>query len=669
MLSMFVFRTPHGTVKVEVPDDAIATELRVAVEKDGETVCIADASLDWQVRVAAGKYDVRLLSGEHQFELNHDTLEVKSGKNTVVRVTLLPPSIVETPAKALIAGDYDRAVELAELEVARAPDHGWNHGQAAMIWGFRVSRKGQKHRNNYERHRDWLAERWTQTGEGTNTIPRICCLYPDAQADLQRMLAAVMDEARRHPRDWRYPHSRMMLLYRLGRYEEALQAFHECRNVSPSNKMHTAIDHAWSALILCRLERYAEGREDQEKALALHRELKPHGLKRIPEQWFDYIELFVILCEAAMAEWVDEVPTAKTEPSIPLSLCTTEFRLLKWHRSTDSISSVDLSEDGTTAIVGLGWRPGTWEWWRLDQMDPSKLLIDKENITRRQGGQPIRSVALHPSEKLAALGRWYGAVDIVDLEKNEICATRETSVGKVRKANSVTFVTDGRHLLIGYQSNRLVDWNWLQDKVVRQQTFPRPVWRVFVGSNGNISDGNVLVGGQLWNRETGETKGLFEGQVRTGWLSLDSELAMVATGRELHTLDLQNEKTLAVTQFESDVGQIVPLVGSRRAITAHDNGEIRLLDIITGENMLLARLHSNHGVEHLEIDGKNRILLAATGKPIDRSQPHDHQIAVWTLTDRLQTEPMKNLRQQSDRSGQGQALVKRRIEQELAGDK
>jgi hypothetical protein len=174
----------------------------------------------------------------------------------------------------------------------------------------------------------------------------------------------------------------------------------------------------------------------------------------------------------------------------------------------------------------------------------------------------------------------------------------------------------------------------------------------------------------LWNRETGETKELFDGEgSRTGWLSPDSKLALVATGRELHTLDLQNEKTISVTQLESDVARIVPLIGTHRAITGHDNGEIRLLDYLTGENTLLARLHCNHGVEHLEIDAKNRILLAATGKLIDRSRPKDHQVAVWVLSDRLQEEPMGDLRQQADRSGQAQALIKRRIEQELAGDK
>nr|WP_161501559.1 WD40 repeat domain-containing serine/threonine protein kinase [Rhodopirellula sp. SM50] len=201
----------------------------------------------------------------------------------------------EDVVHAIRSGEIDRAVSLAQKLIRQAPHRGWNHALATMIAAYDLHNDGQTSLTTYEDHRKWLGKRWAQTGEGTNTIPRICCLHPDPPADLSRMLDAVVTEAKDRPKDWRYPHSEMMLLFRLGRYRESLVAFSDARRVSPSNLVHRAVDTAWSALILNRLGRSTEARRAFEQAQQLQQEIKANARTPLPQMWFDYIELVVIL--------------------------------------------------------------------------------------------------------------------------------------------------------------------------------------------------------------------------------------------------------------------------------------------------------------------------------------------------------------------------------------
>ncbi|WP_197455958.1 WD40 repeat domain-containing serine/threonine protein kinase [Stieleria neptunia] len=196
---------------------------------------------------------------------------------------------------AIRSGEINRAVSLARQLIEQAPNQGWNHALATMIAAYDLQADGQTSLTTYEGHRKWLGNRWAQTGEGTNTIPRICCLHPDPPADLSRMLDAVVAEAKGRPKDWRYPHSQMMLLFRLGRDRDALVALSDARRLSPNNVMHRAVDTAWSALILDRMGRSTEALRAFEKAQQLQLELKANAHTPVPQMWFDYIELVVIL--------------------------------------------------------------------------------------------------------------------------------------------------------------------------------------------------------------------------------------------------------------------------------------------------------------------------------------------------------------------------------------
>ena len=603
LLSVFAFRTKNGTVKVELPDGGDPTSVRIGLEQEGETVKIVDAAGDWEVRLAEGQYDIRLLQGGDQFLIEQRTLVVESQQTAQLKVTWIP---LPDPVAIFTSGRFEEGAKAAEELVAHSPDHGWNHAQAAMMWGSvpLIGGSPNQNRENFEKHRRWLANRWAETGEGANTIPRICCLRPDPPADLRAMLKAVTEESTQHPEDWRYPHSRMMLLYRLGRYREALEAFHDCRRISPSNRMHIAVDHALSTMILYRLGRVEAGRKDHGTSMQLYHALRPSGQRELPEMWFDFVELGIILCELSTKfEHAPDLSSQPGEPvpatrSIPTTACPNDFHLLKWHPSADVIQDAKLRVDGKAALFALGWKPGTYEYWKLGEMPNTSLVASDKQIIHRVEGQPVRSVAFHPTMPLAAIGRWYGSVEIIDLQENSVLALHETSIGTLRKANSVTFTDDGQHLMIGYQSNRLVVWDWQEDKVVNQKNFPWAVWQVRLSP----SQDEILVRGQLWNWRTGKSKVLVEDQILEGQWSTDGQSVLLPADEHLRVVDVQTGKNIRVHPFEQPVKRLVCLSSGARVITGHTDGTIRLLDLHSGKSIPLGRLHSNHEVGYLALD-------------------------------------------------------------------
>lgn len=666
LLSVFTFRAKDGTVKVELPDGVDPNAVRIGLEQDGETVKIVDSAGDWEVRLVEGQYDVRLLQGADQFLVEKQTLVVESQQTAKVKVTWIP---LPDPVAIFTSGKFEEGAKAAEALVDHSPDNGWNHAQAAMMWGSvpLIGGSPNENRENFEKHRRWLAKRWAETGEGANTIPRICCLRPDPPADLETMLGAVTEESAQHPREWRYPHSRMMLLYRLGRYQEALEAFADCRRISPTNRMHIAVDHAWSTMILYRLGRVEEGRKDHGKSMQLYHALRPSGQRELPEMWFDFVELGIIMCELAMDfEQSPVAPSSQQAPipivrSIPTTECPNEFQLVKWKAISDTIMDAKLAPNGNRAIFAFEGRPGTYEVWDLDSMGMSRLVANKAHIVRHSVGHPMRSIAIHPSKRIAALGRWHGVVQIVEFENNDVLESREITIGNSPKANSVAFTDDGRHLLIGYQSSLLVVWDWQQDRIVAEDLFPWPVWQV----RPSESQEEVLVRGQIWKWRTGETKVLVDDQVLEGQWSTDGKSVLLPADQHLRVIDVQSGELTRVYTFEHPVKRFVCLDGGTRVITGHMDGAIRLLDLPSGESVLLGQLHANHKVDYLVTDREQNLLLAATGKRIDRTIAKDHQIAIWRLGKHLIEKPLTELVEASSRTAQWNAHIKEQMEREL----
>lgn len=572
------------------------------------------------------------------------------------------------PVAIFTSGEFEKGALAAEKIVDHRPDNGWNHAQAAMMWGSvpLIGGSPKDNREHFEKHRRWLANRWADTGEGANTIPRICCLRPEPPVDLELMLKAVFDESKEHPRDWRYPHSRMMLLYRLGRYQEALGAFHECRRVSPTNRMHIAVDHAWSTMIHYRLGRTDQGRQEHGKAMRFYHALRPPGQRELPKMWFDFVELGIILTELSLE--FEHAPamnapvktTEVEEPSIPYSLCTKDFRLIKWRPMPEEVMDTALSSDESTAAIALGGRPGTWEVWDVTP-DQSQYLLNEDRITRHVGGHPIRSVGLHPRQKIAALGRWHGIVDIVDFETNRILATRETSGRTDSKANRVCFANDGSHLLIGYQSTRLVDWEWAHNQTVAQHHMPNPVW------NFSIAGDSILHAGRIWNRRTGELR-ILAAEASRGRFFDDGRKALLTFQDVAWIVEVASGAVISTIEFPSTVRGIAFLPSEQRMITGHDNGELRLVDLESSQHILLGRVH-NHCAAKITAHNCNRILLTITDKrKSGRGTVSDHQVAIWMLSENLESKPLEQIQLDSGNSEERRSVVREAILRELYHD-
>lgn len=662
-LAVIILRTEKGMVRVEIPDNLPdREEFHIQLEKNGQSHTISNATKDWTIRLAEGTYDLDLHSDDHRLSLEGNSLVVQSGLMTILKVNYTPdPQAVpeekigapkdgkRLPEDVLTeTGDLKLARDLVVQEVQEYPDQGWSHGKAAMIFALHDYGQDALIPKSYQDERTWLITRWLKTGEGTNTIPRICCIYPGEIPHLEAMLIAIKREEEAHPQDWRLPHSRMMVNYRLGSYEDALAAFHQCRKISPKNPMHVAVDHAWSALILAKLNRHAEAEKDRNKAMTLMNELTLKKERGFPNQWFDAVELLLILQELATIEMP---PPTMTPPqdviqSVPYSLCPEDMQLAKVRFSSDSISDAQLSRDGKLLAAALGWRPGKWEFWDLAAMSEDELLVDDNSVLRYTGGQPLRSICLHPTLPIAALGRWYGAVDVVNIEDNKILATKVTSIGKLRKANGVRFTSDGSTLVIGYQSNRVVAWDWEHDVEVAQQTFPTPAWQI----NLSLDDSEVLVGWQVWNWRTNELRSFIDpdtdenAKSPAGSWSPDGRYILRSTGDKLNLYDARSGELSHSYAFDKTIERSVYLPNSKRIILALQGGELRLLDAHTEQSVTLGYVHPNHQLWNLETSADGKWLLTTTGHRRDKSLRESHRIAIWRLSPSLQKSSIETIR-------------------------
>ena len=107
--------------------------------------------------------------------------------------------------------------------------------------------------------------------------------------------------------------------------------------------------------------------------------------------------------------------------------------------------------------------------------------------------------------------------------------------------------------------------------------------------------------------------------------------------------DVNQNRVIATAEFPSDVTRLIPFLKFGRMITGHANGDLRLLDVSSGQSVILAKVHNNHAVDHIQMDADRRILLTTTGKRHDHGQENDHQVAVWSLSENLLTRPFHQL--------------------------
>lgn len=316
------FRTRNGTVEVAFPSGVQAANVRVVLVKGGRAVRVIEQAGKWTIDVEAGRYQVELVDADEQFELAEGVLTVSSGKKHIIQIRQALAAEDSAPSGHAVSseptieaifrsGRYEEAANRAEREATLNSSDRPNHGRAALMW-LCVStrdRDNELAHERYEYHRQWLVDRWEKTGEAPGTIPRICCMRADPPGDLEWMLAAMAQAAEHYPLEaWQYAHSRMLVLYRLQRYEEAQGLFRECRLLAPRDRMRMAVDHLLSAMILNRMGRVAEGTRNWQIGLRLFSENLPSDGKQMSSKIFDFVEAQAAVIEGGAMVWQYDAP-------------------------------------------------------------------------------------------------------------------------------------------------------------------------------------------------------------------------------------------------------------------------------------------------------------------------------------------------------------------------
>jgi tetratricopeptide (TPR) repeat protein len=100
-----------------------------------------------------------------------------------------------------------------------------------------------------------------------------CTLAPGAVKDYSAIVGAMELGVARHPNICRYRHPLGRILYRSGRPAEAVRELHEAIRRHPGQEL--AQDRLFLAMARLRQEKYAEARQDLEKAAELAKKALP----------------------------------------------------------------------------------------------------------------------------------------------------------------------------------------------------------------------------------------------------------------------------------------------------------------------------------------------------------------------------------------------------------
>ncbi len=104
----------HGTLVVEAEDENV----QVVVKRGGEEIEIVDADSNWTIRLKEGEYDIQLRGGDDRVQVDRDTVTVRRGEKTRVKVVLKRPAPTSTPPEP---ADTPPAKEPPERPLAWKP--------------------------------------------------------------------------------------------------------------------------------------------------------------------------------------------------------------------------------------------------------------------------------------------------------------------------------------------------------------------------------------------------------------------------------------------------------------------------------------------------------------------------------------------------------------------
>lgn len=140
---------------------------------------------------------------------------------------------------------WKEAVAASEQLLKLMPNHPLLPSLAAMSHLMAGNEKGYRDycRTNLERLKK------SGLGNSVSLFARVCSFLPNETADYEALLKAVQDRVKADPKTWRVAHAQIPVLYRLERYQQALEVI-ETRKESSSDLYRSACHLLWSAM--CR---------------------------------------------------------------------------------------------------------------------------------------------------------------------------------------------------------------------------------------------------------------------------------------------------------------------------------------------------------------------------------------------------------------------------------
>ena len=190
-----------------------------------------------------------------------------------------------------------------------------------------------------------------------------------------------------------------------------------------------------------------------------------------------------------------------------------------------------------------------------------------------------------------------------------------------------------------------------------ERIMPYPVW------NFSVAGDEVMHRGLIWNRLTEESRILAEDAAGSRFFA-DGRKALILYGETANVVDVASGEIISTLEFPSSISGVAFLPLEKRIMTGHDNGELRLVDLESCQHIQLGRVHDNCEAK-IATHACKRILLTTTGKKTGGGKPADHQVAIWTLSEGLESKPLEQIQSRFEDSEQRRSMVRAAILDEI----
>jgi tetratricopeptide (TPR) repeat protein len=271
---VFLVSTGKGTVKLEFADAEAARQCTISI--DGDDIRIEN--LGEPIKLRSGKHLLRIVQGDLEIETREFDV-VRNGTQVLhVSIAARPGEYATTPSIQERAsdymrrasacadkGDFDKALAEASQAIRLNPwPDVWENCAAVYVAAGRL--------DEYRSTCAAILERHPQTEDpDTGALTALTCACgPDAVGDWSKVVAMAEMALKRDPKWPRYQRALGNILYRSGRFQEALQHLTEANrlNPEPSELWECSPAELWSFLAMAhyRLGHVEEAKKWLDKA-------------------------------------------------------------------------------------------------------------------------------------------------------------------------------------------------------------------------------------------------------------------------------------------------------------------------------------------------------------------------------------------------------------------